>query len=379
MARNSGPDDNRRVRMPFGHALFVSAQSIRNRFGRNLITLAGIALGIAFLMSVFTGDLVDRALKGHSEREERLQAAVARITSDIGRLEGKRLAVVGLVPRTGPWAPLMGRLVSKGARLCLWPRQELDARRVPDVSADDRQRQVSVADSLGDACKDAEAMLWIGDGGSPLAVSALVVVKDRLAGRVVMDLSPLADPDAPPVDLLTRLAAVTQKAPDGKEAPLFSVARVGQSDPEARRLHEQDARQARARTYWLVGVSILVSFIGIANAMLMSVYERFREIGTMKCLGAVNSFVVLIFLLESAFQGLVGAIGGVVVGFLFSMLAYAFSEGFGPVFGSLNYADVLAKAGLSVVFGALLGVGAAIGPARRAACMVPADALRTEI
>ena len=48
---------------------------------------------------------------------------------------------------------------------------------------------------------------------------------------------------------------------------------------------------------------MLVAFVGVLNAMLMSVTERFREIGTMKCLGALNSFIVKLFLIESLFQG----------------------------------------------------------------------------
>ena len=37
-----------------------------------------------------------------------------------------------------------------------------------------------------------------------------------------------------------------------------------------------------------LGLALLVAFVGILNAMLMSVTERFREIGTMKCLGALD-------------------------------------------------------------------------------------------
>src|SRR5262249_18468586 len=49
---------------------------------------------------------------------------------------------------------------------------------------------------------------------------------------------------------------------------------------------------------WLITLALLVAFVGILNAMLMSVTERFREIGTMKCLGALDSFIVKLFLIE---------------------------------------------------------------------------------
>ncbi|HIM09210.1 TPA: FtsX-like permease family protein, partial [Candidatus Poribacteria bacterium] len=64
---------------------------------------------------------------------------------------------------------------------------------------------------------------------------------------------------------------------------------------------------------WLVTMSLIVCVVGIANAMLMSVTERFREIGTMKCLGALDGFIVRLFLLESAFQGFVGALIGALI------------------------------------------------------------------
>ena len=50
--------------------------------------------------------------------------------------------------------------------------------------------------------------------------------------------------------------------------------------------------------------------------MLMSVSERFREIGTMKCLGALNSLIVRLFLIEAIFMGFVASFGGWVLGFL---------------------------------------------------------------
>ncbi len=57
-------------------------------------------------------------------------------------------------------------------------------------------------------------------------------------------------------------------------------------------------RNSFYRMIWLVVMSLLVCTVGITNSMLMAVTERFKEIGTMKCLGALDSFVVLLFLLE---------------------------------------------------------------------------------
>jgi hypothetical protein len=71
---------------------------------------------------------------------------------------------------------------------------------------------------------------------------------------------------------------------------------------------------------WLILMSLIVCVVGIANSMLMAVTERFREIGTMKCLGALDRFVVRLFLLESGFQGLAGAVVGALIGCIGSIL-----------------------------------------------------------
>ena len=71
----------------------------------------------------------------------------------------------------------------------------------------------------------------------------------------------------------------------------------------------------RYRSIWLVVMSLLVCSVGITNSMLMSVTERFKEIGTMKCLGALDSFVVTLFLLESGMMGICASVLGWAVGF----------------------------------------------------------------
>lgn len=149
---------------------------------------------------------------------------------------------------------------------------------------------------------------------------------------------------------------------------------------QVRALLEQKGTDAEAQTQqiWLVTLSLLVCVVGITNAMLMSVTERYREIGTMKCLGALDKFIVELFLLESAFQGLVGSVGGVILGAMFmtaSMMSAYGSEPLTvfPVFEVLRYGVYSLGAGL------ILSVIGAIYPAYRAAKMAPADAMRTEV
>src|SRR5262249_36537921 len=56
----------------------------------------------------------------------------------------------------------------------------------------------------------------------------------------------------------------------------------------------------------IAGVALLVAALGITNTMLMSVLERTREVGVMKAVGAANSHIQMIFLVEGALIGLAG-------------------------------------------------------------------------
>src|SRR5205809_982960 len=88
------------------------------------------------------------------------------------------------------------------------------------------------------------------------------------------------------------------------------------------------------RQIWLVTLSLVVCTVGIANSMLMSVAERFREIGTMKCLGALDGFIVKLFLLEAGFLGIIASFIGWVIGFVGALLVGLIQYG-GDVWGYL--------------------------------------------
>ncbi len=132
------------------------------------------------------------------------------------------------------------------------------------------------------------------------------------------------------------------------------------------------------RQAWLVTISLLVCVIGIANAMLMSVTERYKEIGTMKCLGALDLFVIELFLLESGLQGFVGSFTGSVAGVLLVIASTLINNGF-DVMGLLPWGQFVINIVLSTVAGVLLTLIGASFPAYRAAQMQPADAMRTEV
>ena len=143
-------------------------------------------------------------------------------------------------------------------------------------------------------------------------------------------------------------------------------------------INQSDAANQRVQTFWIVGLATLISFVGIVNAMLMSVTERFREIGTMKCLGALNRFVLRLFLIESALEGAVGTAAGVLLG-----LVIGYAEGltlYGrEAWGLFPSGPFLGMVAGCFVGGVVLTVLGALYPAAQAARMSPVAALRTEV
>ncbi len=120
----------------------------------------------------------------------------------------------------------------------------------------------------------------------------------------------------------------------------------------------------------IAGVSLLVGGIGIMNIMLVSVTERTREIGVRKALGATKMNVLLQFLVEALTLCLAGGIMGILLG-TGSAVALAELAGWNTLVSPL--AVVLAFG-----FSAAIGLFFGIWPARRASLLDPIDALRHE-
>ena len=132
------------------------------------------------------------------------------------------------------------------------------------------------------------------------------------------------------------------------------------------------------RTLWLIVLSALVCIVGVANAMLMSVTERFSEIATMKCLGAMDGFVMMMFVIEATIQGLVGGLVGLVIGILLAGLRGFFEFGSLLLTAEAAMGDILLASALSLALGMLLATVAAVGPSFVAARLAPMEAMRVE-
>ena len=130
------------------------------------------------------------------------------------------------------------------------------------------------------------------------------------------------------------------------------------------------------------GLALFVAAIGIANTMVMAVYERTREIGILKAVGASPGDIRWLFVVEAALIGLLGGVVGTVGGWL---LGIGLNEG---ILAYLRWQEIPVEGTFFVVSGWLvalaLGFATAVGllaglyPAARAARLDPVEALRYE-
>jgi ABC-type antimicrobial peptide transport system permease subunit len=129
-------------------------------------------------------------------------------------------------------------------------------------------------------------------------------------------------------------------------------------------------------------LALLVASIGIANTMIMAVYERTKEIGILKAVGAAPGQIRALFVVEAS---MIGLLGGVVGTFLGWLLGKGLNK---LILAILEWQEVNVQGTFFVVswwlvagalaFATLVGLLAGLYPAARAAKLAPLDALRYE-
>ena len=121
-------------------------------------------------------------------------------------------------------------------------------------------------------------------------------------------------------------------------------------------------------------IAILVGGIGIMNSMFTSVRERTKEIGIMKAIGATNSAILSIFLIESGIIGILGGVGGLILGSALAKGIDYYAQANPSFYFTATVAPWMIV--FALVFSFSVGCLAGFFPARQAAKLKPVDALR---
>ncbi len=147
---------------------------------------------------------------------------------------------------------------------------------------------------------------------------------------------------------------------------------------------QQSSRTSQMVLGGIGAVSLFVAAIGIANTMMMSIYERTKEIGVIKVLGCSLGNIRMLFLLEAAFIGFLGGVVGVGLSYGISAIINRLTSGMGDSY----YGSSVEPTGISYIplwltlaalgFAVLVGVISGFLPALRAMKLSPLAAIRNE-
>jgi putative ABC transport system permease protein len=123
--------------------------------------------------------------------------------------------------------------------------------------------------------------------------------------------------------------------------------------------------------YVLLALSVLVSLFGIVNTLVLTVFERTRELGMLRAIGLTRGQVKRMIRQESVITALIGAVIGIILGLL---LAFLLASRLDEISFTVPVSQLVVFAVVAVV----VGIFAAIWPARRAARLNPLEALQYE-
>lgn len=148
---------------------------------------------------------------------------------------------------------------------------------------------------------------------------------------------------------------------------------------------EQMEEQSKSRQMALgaIGiVSFVVAAIGIANTMMMSIYERTKEIGVMKVIGAKMKDIKYMFLMESLMIGLFGGLLGAMISFLISLIMNASAEKIAAMmdmYGASSVSVMTPELLVSgILFSVVVGLLSGYFPAQKAMKLSALSAIKTE-
>ncbi|MEV4421220.1 FtsX-like permease family protein [Patulibacter sp. NPDC049589] len=353
--------------------------------GRTAITSSALMIGLALVVfaTVFAAGLRE-TLRGDIER---VVAAPVVVQASDGSFSGLPSSVVGAI-RRAPGVEAAGgvgfgrvRVAGRNASLTVFDAEALESGlvrlkrtdgggsgRVGDPGLDRAYVTDTVAGDLG--ARTGGTILARGTNGldRTLRVVGIVQGSASAVSGVVVD-----------TGTARRL---------GTSEPFFAVARGDRAAIQRALRRDYPATETLTRSAWitdqtgqvnqllglvyaLLGLSVLVALFGIVNTLTLSIQERIRELGLLRAVGATRAQVRRMVLLEAAITALLGALLGAALGFVLAAAVGATLDGFAL---SIPVGQIV----LLVVLTGILGVVAAIRPARRAARVEVLDAIAGE-
>ncbi len=128
-------------------------------------------------------------------------------------------------------------------------------------------------------------------------------------------------------------------------------------------------------------ISLLIAALGITNTMVMSIYERTREIGVMKVLGCRMNNIRQLFLFEAAVIGLIGGVIGILLSYIASFVLNSVGTSIlspgNPDAGPVSVIPPWLAAA-AIMFSMFIGIVSGFYPARRAMKLSALEAIKTE-
>ena len=167
-------------------------------------------------------------------------------------------------------------------------------------------------------------------------------------------------------------AAAVQRTVADRVEEQFPIVNV-QSNAEFKEDFESQVDQLLALLYALLAISLIISLFGIVNALVLSIYERTREIGMLRAIGTTQRQMRSIVRYESIITAVIGGVLGILIGVLF---AWVLSRGLADQ--GIEFSLPIVTLVVFLVLAILAGILAAALPARRAARLNPLDALHHE-
>jgi putative ABC transport system permease protein len=203
-----------------------------------------------------------------------------------------------------------------------------------------------------------DPVLFTGITVSNAAADRLDIPPDPSVGVVSFD--PGVDPGA------------TQAAIKERIEPDFPTVNVD-SQAEFKETFEDNINQLLVLIYALLALVLIIALIGIVNTLVLSIYERTREIGMLRAIGTTRSQMRAIVRYESIITSVIGGMLGIVIGIVFAwIVARGLSE------QGIEFSLPIGTLIVFLVLAIFAGVLAAVLPARRAARLNPLDALHHE-